>query len=260
MSLDGKAVDKSIPIPLYYQVKTHLRELITQRADGESIPTEVELCEHFGVSRPTVRQAINELVNEGMLVRSKGKGTFVVKQKLQRDFLLTFETFDQEIIARGRTPETRVLSVTQVYAGEQVARGLSLSPGTSVYALRRLRLTNGTPLSYVTSYLPADLVPRFDEEPQELLALHKRLEEHYGYRLSRATRTIEAIGASADVAEHLDTEAGRPIQYIETTVYLETGRCIEHSNAFYRGDQSKFSIELHRSHLDTGARDTGVTP
>lgn len=253
MSLLGKAVDKSVPIPLYYQVKTHLRELIDQCADGDPIPTEVELCEHFGVSRPTVRQAINELVNEGMLLRSKGKGTFVYRQKIQRDFLLTFETFDQEILSRGRTPETRVLSVTQIYAAERVAAGLAVPPGSSVFCLRRLRLTNRTPLSYVISYLPGDLLPDFDRDPEHLLALHKRLEEHYHYRLARAKRTIEAIGAPPEAADHLETEVGSPVQYIETTVYLESDRCIEYSTAYYRGDQSRFSIELHRSHLDPGA-------
>lgn len=251
MNLTDKAIDKSVPIPLYYQVKTHLRDYIAQCADGDAIPTEVELCQHFQVSRPTVRQAINELVVEGALRRSKGKGTFVSREKVQRDFLLTFETFDKEILDRGRTPETRILSVESTDASDKVADSLSIASREKVYVLQRLRLTNGTPLSYVMSYLPAELVPDFDAYPNSLKALHKTLEEHYDYRLTRATRAIEAIPATQAIADILDMEVGSPVQYIETTVFIENHRCIEFSTAWYRGDQSRFSIELHRSHLSS---------
>lgn len=252
MRLDDKAIDKTIPVPLYYQLKNHLADYIALCKDGDPIPTELELCEHFKVSRPTVRQAVNELVFEGALRRIKGKGTFVSKSKVQRDFRLTFETFDQEMLARGRTPETRILSVRLTDAGRRVADSLSISPGTPIYELERLRLTNGTPLSFVISYLPADLVPHFNEDTEALRALHKRLESFYGYRLARATRVIEAVSASKEKADILQTSLGSPIQYIETSVFIESDRCIEFSNAWYRGDQSRFSIELHRAHLRPG--------
>jgi GntR family transcriptional regulator len=250
-SLSGAMVDKDTPVPLYYQLKRHLSELIDTCADGDLIPTESELCAHFDVSRPTVRQAINELVNEGKLRRQKGKGTFVIKQKLQRDFMLTFETFDQEILAHGRTPLTRLISIHKQQAGDRVAHNLKIPRRSSVYVLRRLRYTNNVPLMTVTSYLPADLVPAFEENPAASKTLHKRLESQYGYRLTRATRAIEAVAAEAEEAELLDIPTGSPLQYLETWVYIENDRCIEFSNAWYRGDQNKFTIELHRSHLET---------
>lgn len=250
----GKTIDKDIPIPLYYQIKTHLREHVEMCADGDLIPTETELCEHFAVSRPTVRQAINGLVNEGCLRRRKGKGTFVVKQKLQRDFLLTFETYDQEIIDHGRTPRTRILSVQRTHATEHVAYNLQIPTDSWIYTLRRVRYTDDTPLMMVTSYLPADLLPDFDKDSNAISNLHLRMERHYGYRLQRATRAIEAVASTEMEAPVLQIPVGSPLQYIETRVYLENDRCIEFSNAWYRGDQSRFTIELLRSHLDTQTR------
>lgn len=248
--LNSRQLNKNIPVPLYYQLKQHLRNYISRCSDGELIPTELELCRHFEVSRPTVRQAVTELASEGLLHRSKGKGTFVTKGKIQRDFLLTFERFDYEMEAAGRSPKTHIRSVELVKAHEKVAAALGVDPGSAVYEIQRVRFLDDTPLVTVTNYLPADLLPELLKHESKLVALHDMLENTYGYRLHRAKRKIEAVGASESRAWVLDVQPGAPLQYIETQVYLESGRCIEFARAWYRGDMSSFFIELDRNHLD----------
>ncbi len=247
--LNARRLNKNIPVPLYYQLKEHLRSYIGRCSDGDLIPTELELCKHFDVSRPTVRQAVTELVSEGLLYRSKGKGTFVTKGKVQRDFLLTFERFDHEMQAAGRVPTTHIRSIATVKAREKVALALGVEPDTPVYEVQRVRFLDDTPLVAVTNYLPVDLLPDLEQHEERLVALHDMLERTYGYRLHRAKRRIEAVAASESRAWVLDVQPGSPLQYIETQVYLEDDRCIEFARAWYRGDMSSFFIELDRNHL-----------
>ena len=257
VKFEQASLNKNIPVPLYYQLKEHLRKYISNCADGDLIPPENEICAHFQVSRHPVRQAISELVSEGLLRREQGKGTFVTKGKVQRDFLLTFETFDYEILAAGRKPLTRIRSVRAKGADADVAAHLGIEPGGLIFELNRVRYTDDIPLMMVTGCLPADLVPDFDSDPEALKTLHKTLESRYNYRLHRATRRIEAALAQAGHSEILGVDIGSCLQYIETHVYLENGRCIEFSRAWYRGDQSSFFIELDRAHLDTSRAKEG---
>lgn len=258
MNLQGKVIDKSTRVPLYFQLKELLSEHIRESKHGDPIPTENALCDQFGVSRPTVRQAVSELVAEGYLIKIQGRGTFVSKQKLQRDFRLAFETFEKEILSRGRKPETRILELTAMPAGEDLSDELNIGVNDEVYLLRRLRFTDGVPLMTVDNYLPADLVPGFTENEDRLKALHHTLENHYGFRLDRALRSIEAIRAPKRVADLLEIEEGDPVQFIRTRVYLSNGRTIHYSEGWYRGDQSSFTIELHRNPPDSEMRTVGT--
>lgn len=244
MSFAEKAVDKTIPIPLYYQLKQHLREYITGRKVGDPIPTESELCEHFEVSRPTVRQAIAELVTEGYLTRSKGKGTFVTKPKVQRDFILVLRSFNQEMLERGIIPSTRVLDLSKTVADESVATKLQIETGSDVIFMRRLRSTDQQPLMIVNSFLPCAMVPDFEKYDLEHESLHVLLTDSYGYTLSRAERTVEAIGAPEPEARLLEIDPGSPVQFIDTVVYADNDVPIESSTAWYRGDSSRFTFEL----------------
>ncbi|TVQ26267.1 MAG: GntR family transcriptional regulator, partial [Spirochaetaceae bacterium] len=236
--LSARQLNKDIAVPLYHQLKEHLRSYISRCSDGDLIPTELELCRHFEVSRPTVRQAVTELVSEGLLQRNKRQGTFVTKGKVHRDFLLTFERFDYEMQAAGRRPATHIRSVETDSANDRVAAALGIGTGVQVYEIKRVRFLDDTPLVAVTNYLPADLLPDLLKHKHELQALHHMLEHVYGYRLHRARRKIEAVAASESRAWVLDVQVGAPLQYIETQVYLESGRCIEFARAWYRGDMS----------------------
>ena len=244
MSLNEKRVDKTIPIPLYYQLKQHLKEHIDHCQVGDAIPTENELCEQFDVSRTTVRQAIAELVTEGHLVRSTGKGTFVTKPKVQRDFVHALQSFNQEMRNHGHTPGTRVLSFLSVKANETVAGHLKINEGDEVIFLRRLRSADDKPVMIVNTFLPAAYVPGFLDRDLTTNGLHDTLRDVYGLDLVRGIRAVEAIAAPEQEAELLQISKGAPVQYIESTFFTDTDLAVEFSTAWYRGDHSRFVIEL----------------
>lgn len=252
MSMTEKRINKNIPVPLYYQLKEILREHIRASAIDDPIPTESELCEQFEVSRPTVRQAITELVSEGYLRRSKGKGTFVTQPKVRRDFMIALESFNSEMRGRGIVPKTKVLALAITEADQVAGEKLMISQGDPVVFLRRLRYADDRPLMVVNSFLPYDRFPGFENFDFETKSLHSAIEKHYLMTLSRAVRSIEAIACNSEQALHLEIEPGTPVQYLETLVYTTDNLPVEFSLAWYRGDRSRFTVELGRTEL-TGA-------
>jgi GntR family transcriptional regulator len=244
MDLKKTRLNKEIPIPLYYQLKEILLEHIKESKQGESIPTELELCEQFNISRPTVRQAVNELVVEGYLERLKGKGTFISRSKIRQDFLIYLESFNSEMKRKGLTPTTRVLEFIQEKCDQQVSEALRIKKGSEVIKLRRLRLANVEPIVVVLTFLPARALPGFLLKDLVHGSLYDIIEKEYGLTIDRAMRTLESISAGEYEAELLQIEKGSPIQYIETITYLVDGNPIEFSKAHYRGDRNKFRFEL----------------
>lgn len=249
MKLKDKRINKETPVPLYYQLKEILREYIRSSSIDDSIPTENELCQHFEVSRPTVRQAITELVSEGYLRRSKGKGTFIAQPKIRRDFLLALESFNTEMRRRGIAPTTKVLVLSLTEPDEIVKDKLMLTHGSKVVYLRRLRFADGDPLMIVNSFLPYDRLPGFEQFDFEQISLHSAIEKNYPIRLERAVRSIEAIACSTDEAPLLGIEPMAPVQYLETLVYTTEDWPVEFSTAWYRGDRSRFTVQLGRTEL-----------
>ncbi|MEX2443016.1 MAG: GntR family transcriptional regulator [Alkalispirochaeta sp.] len=244
-TLSDRRIDKETPIPLYYQLKEILRDHISSSQPGELIPTEKELCDQFDISRPTVRQAINELVNEGYLHRSKGKGTFITEPKVRRDFLIRLESFHQEMREKGISARTKVLGLVLTHANDIVAKKLEIEMGSQVAFLRRLRFAAHYPLMYVESFVPYERVPEFEKIDFEREALHDVLKDTYGIHLERGVRALEAIASSDSIAELLEIDPGAPVHYVETEFYSARGWPIEFSTAWYRGDRSRFVIETH---------------
>lgn len=250
MLLSGnKTLNKNIPIPLYYQLKTLLLEYIKDHhGDSEApIPTEVEISEHFGISRPTVRQAINELVVEGYLYRIKAKGTYVSRPKISQDFLHVLDSFNNEMRKKGLTPSTKILQKEVVKCDEKVARTLKLSQGSDVIKLTRLRFANNEPIVFVITYVPYVVCPGIMIHDLETESMYEIIEKESGQLISNATRSLESIIAGEFEAKLLDIDKGSPVQFFESIVYLEDGTAIEYSLAKYRSDRSKFTFELKRS-------------
>lgn len=235
-------------IPLYYQLMQLFRQQIEEGEyqPGDSFPSENELCERFGVSRPTVRQALNELVREGLLHRVKGKGTFVSAPKIQQDFMQKLVSFTEEMEQKGLKGTTRVLSLQVVAASKSVAAHLSLAIEEPVFQLERLRFINDEPIVVVTTYLPQKYCPNLIQQDLNNLSLYKTLEAQYGIRISRARRILEAIAATEEYAKLLEIEVGAPIQLSRTVAWDQYNRPIEFSIARYRGDRSQFTIDLIR--------------
>lgn len=249
--LFGKQLNKAIPIPLYYQLKELLLEYIQTAPDQVLLPTETVLCEYFGISRSTVRQALGELTAEGYLVRHKGKGTMVLPKKIEQDFLLVLESFNDEMHEKGLVPKTQVLSLSIESPSPSVIKALQLQPGMQVVQLVRLRSTNDLPIVLVATYLPAHYhgMEALIHDDLEHESLYKLMESVYAVPICTSRRTMEIRLAGDFEALHLQIPLQAPLQYIETISATDDGSPVEFSRAYYPGDRNKFVIETRRKRV-----------
>lgn len=241
-------VDKDTPIPLYFQLKKSIQDMITDGVlkVGDMLPTENEICEHLNVSRSTVRQAMSELVAEGQLTRQKGKGTFVSRPKINAGFLQKLETFAHEMQQKGLTPSTKVLGVKKIPAIDHINTRLNLSKDEPLIMLSRLRYANDEPVVYLDTYIPYGPYPQMLEQDYTTISFYDCMEQRYGARVSRVVREIEAVNANRREAELLEIDSGKAVCLVKTVGYTDAGEPVEYSVARYRGDRNKFSVELYR--------------
>ena len=247
MFFDNKTLNKNIPVPLYYQLKELLLKEIKSHkyVENDPIPTELELSEYFEISRPTVRQAISELVSEGYLYRVKGKGTFLAKPKIYQQFTQVIDSFNEEMRKKGLLPKTEVLELKIISATEKEAEMLNLKEGSKVTKLKRLRYANDEPILVVSTYIPYDLCAGLENISFERESLYKLFEDK-GLYIERVKRIFEARNASASDAQLLGVEVGDAIHYFETVAYLNNDVPIEYSASKYRGDRNKFIVEIKK--------------
>lgn len=247
MNLADRELNKNVPVPLYYQLKQLLLEEIQsgRLKEHDCLPTEIELAAMFGISRPTVRQAINELVNEGYLSRLKGKGTYVTKPKISQEFVHVIENFNDGMLRKGVQPKTKVLGLQMVEADEELMQALNVEPGDKVIELSRLRYANDEPIVLVTTYIPYALCPQLLDADFRQDSLYKIFEAH-SLTICKVRRVFEAQMATAQDAVLLDINAGEPLLCFDTTAYLDAKTIIEYSHCRYRGDRNKFMLEVLR--------------
>ena len=246
--LQEKSLDKNTPIPLYFQLEKLILEEIENGAypAGSMIPTEKELSEIFGISRTTVRQAIADLVRREQLYRIKSKGTFVSKPKINQGFIQSIQSFDEDLRNEGRNPSTQVLALKPVLLPEEIAFQMGIAPGTEAVYLYRKRCADGEPIVRVETYLPYDLCSFTLEHDFTSESLYQVLSEREDTRVTHIIRTCEAKLANTDDVAVLNMKRGRPIHYFISVGRNRAGRIIEYSIARYRGDQSKFRVELSK--------------
>lgn len=240
-------LNKSNPVPLYYQLAEQLKEQIQagQLEPGEQIPSERELGEQAGISRMTVRQAIGYLVNQGVLVVKQGIGTFVAEPKLAHD-TLNLLGFTEEIMRQGGTAVSRVLEQAVVIPPASVTADLNLAPGRETVKIVRLRLSGKMPLLLESSYLPADLCPGLERKNLAVESLYTLLEQEYGLRLKNARQTLEATIANDYESELFGIAPGTAMILLEGVTCMEHGQPVEYFKAIYRGDRFKFELESQR--------------
>jgi GntR family transcriptional regulator len=241
-------IDYDSPVPYYHQLKEWFHENIANGTlqVGQQIPSEAELCNAFHVSRTVVRQALNDLVNEGILYRRKGKGTFVAKPKISESLVQKLTGFYQDMVDRGFNPITRVLEQKVISASKMLAERLNLGTEDQVIRIDRLRFVNNEPIVFVTTYIPYWVCPGLLHEDLTSQSLYAVLEEKYGLAIARGRRTLEAIAANEQEAKLLEIEPGSAIILLKSVSYLEDGRPIEYYEAKHRGDRSQFEVELIR--------------
>jgi DNA-binding GntR family transcriptional regulator len=235
-------VDRSSPVPMYYQVAQQLEHAIGagELAPGTRLDGELALANQLGVSRPTLRRAIEYLVDRGYLVRRRAVGTQVVHPKVRRPVELT--SLYDDLTASRKDPRTTVLSLETAPASDRVAHALGLEDGQEVVAVERLRYADGQPLAVMRNWLPVGLV-ELDVGRLERSGLYQ-LMRAAGVGLHLASQTIGARGAGAAEAKLLQAHKGEPLLTMERTTYNENGQPVELGDHLYRASLYSFEIVL----------------
>jgi GntR family transcriptional regulator len=242
------SIDRSSGIPYYVQVRQALQEHLETGTwkPGEQLPSEPELCRLFGVSRPVIRQALNELTQRGLVTRAKGKGTFAAPPKITEALVQKLTGFYQDMVEQGYTPTARVLRQEAIPAGRQVAERLQIPAGAPVVVIERLRFVQDEPIQLVTTYIPRDACPALLEVDLTRRSLYAFLEAECGIMIVRGRRTVEAVAANEYEAEMLQVKKGAPLILLDSVSYLSDGTPIEYYHALHRGDRTRFEVELVR--------------
>lgn len=235
-------VDRSSPVPLYYQLSQQLEAAIEQGrlAPGSLLGNEIELARRLGLSRPTVRQAIQSLVDKGLLVRRRGVGTQVVHSQVRRPLALSSLYDDLE--ASGQRPTTRVLRHTTESAPAAVAAALGVAEGADIVVVERLRLAHGEPVAHLCNHLPSGLLG-MTTEGLETTGLYRLMREA-GITLHSARQSVGARAATAGEGERLGEPEGAPLLTMERTTYDDTGRAVEFGTHVYRASRYAFEFQL----------------
>lgn len=235
-------VDRTSPVPLYFQVAQHLEQLIQsgELAAGTRLENEIDLADRLGLSRPTVRRAIEYLVDRGLLVRRRGVGTQVVHQKVQRQIELS--SLYDDLAKTSRDPCTRVLSFAVQPATDALARELGIAEGTDTYVFERLRYADAEPLALMRNHVPASLLPlaAADLDQHGLYDLLRGS----GINLRIARQSIGARAATAAEARALGERRGTPLLTMTRAAYDDQGRAVEHGSHIYRASRYSFDLTL----------------
>jgi DNA-binding GntR family transcriptional regulator len=235
-------VDRSSPVPLYFQVATRLQELIEKGeiGVGARIENEVDLAERLGVSRPTTRRAIQYLVERGMLVRKRGVGTQVVHPKVRRPVELS--SLYDDLVNADRKPRTDVLDLRVIPAPQDVAAALEVETGTEITWIERLRYAGGEPLALMHNAIPVDLI-RLTEQDLAERGLYELL-RRAGFVPRIATQNIGARSATAAEARVLQEKRGASLLTMTRTAWDAGGRALEYGSHLYRASRYSFQVNL----------------
>ena len=212
---------RAIPLPKYYQIAEDLHKQITGGLlkANDQIPTEKALCCQYNVSRGTVQQAIRQLVQDGLIRRERGRGTFVNSLPKADSTFFTLTSFGQDMRRQGRIPTTQLLTAEQIPATSEIAQRLQLTVGESVLHIVRLRLADGQAVAYETRYLAHDLCPTLLDHDLEQDSIHWLLVSHYQIPLVRMTHTVEIQQLTPTQAQLLEVKAGTRAFFVDRLTY-----------------------------------------
>lgn len=229
-----RSLNAKSPIPLYFQIEEKIREQIQTGIylPGKKIPSETEMYSILGVSRNTIRKVYEDLRAEGLLEKRQGKGTFVCVPKISHKFV-TVVSFTQELIARGITPTSTVLSLVAGKADEDTAEKLQLIVGAPVFYIERLRYGNGKLLGYNLNRVPESLCPGLDKADVGNQSLYTLIEKRYGHTVVRAERSLETIPADSFVANTLGIKEGYPVLKILGIAFNQERRPFDYCIEYY---------------------------
>lgn len=241
-------LDRQSPKPLYVQ----LEELLKKQIENEDlkasfpIPSENELSKEYGLSRMTVRSVLTRLVQEGLLYRVPGKGTFVSQPKITGKPLYQMGIREQ-LEQMGYETSTKLIHVDKEMADDKIAKDLHLLPRTEVYVIERLRYVKNEPLSIHTSYIPTSLCPQLEAKDFEKEQLCNILEREYKITTTLFVETLESSSANNEEARLLSVRKGFPLLFLKDIMYMDDHVPYEYSKVLFRGDKLKIRLEFHKS-------------
>jgi GntR family transcriptional regulator len=240
------AVQKDNPVPLYYQLAEQIRERIAsgEFQPGDRLASARLISEEAGISRMTVRQALDYLVRQGHLVVRHGAGTFVAVPKLTYHAVHLLG-FTQEMIEQGRQPSSTVLEQAVLSPPTQVAARLGIQPNRPVVKVARLRLSQSIPVLLETVFLPHDSCPGLEREDLSEVSLYGLLEERYRLRPMRSRQTLEATIANDYESGLFEVPIGTPMILLEGVTFGPGDLPMEFFKAVFRGDRFQFEFESH---------------
>ncbi|MBT2527905.1 GntR family transcriptional regulator [Streptomyces sp. ISL-99] len=224
------------------RVRDAVLEMVEERCPGDAIPSERTLCAQLGVSRPTLRAAVDDLVTAGVLVREHGRGVFVAPDKITQELVPGHHSL--RVPQASGAWSSRLLEFTTVPAGARVGRRLRLSPAAAIVYVARLRLVDGSPMAIEHLHIPAALVPGLTARELEDGDLYEHLRKHHGVHVSEATQAIEPTVVTRTEAEVLDVPELSPALLFERLTTDADGRPVEYVHSLYRGDRYRIVSRL----------------
>lgn len=242
-------LDRTSHVPLYVQLKQALSDNIEKGIwePMQRIPGEPELCRSFGVSRTVVRQALREMEFEGLVVREKGRGTFVAAPRISsRSLVHSLAGFYEDMAERGLEPVNQILEQTIMPADQKIAEHLSLEAMEPVIKLTRLRFVQEEPIVWVRSCIPYEMCRGLIQADLSNQSLYAFMERECSLQIYKGWRRIDAVAASDEEAGLFAIEAGSPLLRMESVSYLKDGDPLEYFIALFRSDRTCFEVEIDR--------------
>lgn len=244
MHFDYVTIDRSSPIPLHKQLEDSIARAIGSGAlkVGDKLPTEEELATAFGISRPVVRQAYGSLVGAGLLVRERGRGSFVKAQNYGM-FANKILSFSQEMLLLGHSPATQVLKFCHAPLPEVAAAGQCPAGGDWLY-LERLRYTDGVPSVYLRTWVPAERFPAIEGYDFSVDSLYSTIKRLYDIRPAHAQRSVWAVNADERVSGLLEVPVGTALEVMHSFVSDQHGGLMEVSIEYFPGSSCRFDFSV----------------
>jgi GntR family transcriptional regulator len=248
-------IDKNSPIPVYVQISDAIRTLIRGGAltPESPLPPSSILCQHFGITRMTLRQAYNVLEREDLIQPQRGRGTFVSRPKIEKS-LREMSGFTEEMLAAGKVPSSRLIRVRQIKPGLEARDFFRLPEGARVFEMVRLRLSNNIPIAIEEVQIPEHMCPGLDRLDWSNQSLYNQLEERYGLKLARCVEVISAALPSREEKQLLEIDRTVALLKIKRQSYTSSDVPAELALTSYRGDLYTAVIRAERGHQGNAER------
>jgi GntR family transcriptional regulator len=239
-------LDERSPVPLYYQLQEIIRSRIDsgQWGPGQQLPPEADLCKEFNLSRGTVRQALADLVREGMLHRRRGKGSFVAAEKIQQDIqsLTGFSEYAKNVL--GANLGSRLISVKVIPATRSMAKALEISDGSDVVEIRKVKLVDDQPFFLTAAFLPRDATPGLEHDDLSDESLIQLLRDRYGFSVAKVKGWFEPVLVTEYEAPLLDVEKGSPALLYQRIRFSADDKPLMLNKNIIRGDMCRITFQV----------------